>query len=68
MCDLSRLLPTDPSLQLYHDPDDEPVADPIDPSFFDFDDGEPLEKEDLKGMRHHISTSLLVEIGDSTYL
>jgi hypothetical protein len=25
------------------------MADPIDPSFFDFDNGEALEKEDLKG-------------------
>ncbi|KAJ8581912.1 Pkinase-domain-containing protein [Rhizopogon salebrosus TDB-379] len=37
-----------PYFEPYHDPDDEPVADPIDPSFFDFDNGEPLEKEDLK--------------------
>ena len=29
--------------------DDEPVADPIDPSFFDFDNGEPLSRERLKG-------------------
>jgi mitogen-activated protein kinase 1/3 len=27
---------------------DEPTADPIDPSFFDFDNGEPMRKEDLK--------------------
>ncbi|KAG1716817.1 hypothetical protein ID866_339 [Astraeus odoratus] len=33
----------------YHDPDDEPIANPIDPSFFDFENGdEPLEKEELK--------------------
>ncbi|KAJ6611452.1 mitogen activated protein kinase-like protein [Mycena sp. CBHHK59/15] len=32
----------------YHDPADEPTADPIDPSFFDFDNGDPLGKEDLK--------------------
>jgi len=47
--------------QPYHDPDDEPIADPIDPSFFDFDNGEPLKKEELKGMptfRYH-ETSLL---------
>ncbi|KAG0706884.1 kinase-like domain-containing protein [Suillus ampliporus] len=37
-----------PYFEPYHDPDDEPVADPIDPSFFDFDNGEALEKEDLK--------------------
>lgn len=33
----------------YHDPDDEPTAPPLDPSFFDFDGSEPLGKEDLKG-------------------
>lgn len=33
----------------YHDPLDEPTADPLDPSFFDFDYGEPLGKEALKG-------------------
>ncbi|KAG2747965.1 hypothetical protein CY34DRAFT_800297 [Suillus luteus UH-Slu-Lm8-n1] len=37
-----------PYFDPYHDPDDEPMADPIDPSFFDFDNGEALEKEDLK--------------------
>ncbi|KAG2111921.1 kinase-like domain-containing protein [Suillus discolor] len=37
-----------PYFEPYHDPDDEPVADPIDPSFFNFDNGEALEKEDLK--------------------
>jgi mitogen-activated protein kinase 1/3 len=37
-----------PYFEPYHDPDDEPMADPIDPSFFDFDNGEALEKEDLK--------------------
>ena len=30
--------------------DDEPVAEPLDPSFFDFDVGEPLSKEELKGV------------------
>jgi mitogen-activated protein kinase 1/3 len=37
-----------PYLQPYHDPQDEPTADPLDPSFFDFDNGDPLTKEDLK--------------------
>ncbi|KAF4586609.1 MAP kinase Pmk1 [Pleurotus pulmonarius] len=37
-----------PYLQPYHDPQDEPTADPIDPSFFDFDFGDPMSKEDLK--------------------
>ncbi|KAJ7200059.1 kinase-like domain-containing protein [Mycena rebaudengoi] len=37
-----------PYLSPYHDPADEPTADPIDPSFFDFDNGDPLGKEDLK--------------------
>jgi hypothetical protein len=35
--------------QAYHDPDDEPTAEPIDPSFFDFDSAIPLGKEKLKG-------------------
>lgn len=35
--------------QPYHDNDDEPTAEPIDPSFFDFDMGEALSKEQLKG-------------------
>ncbi|KAG6377590.1 kinase-like domain-containing protein [Boletus reticuloceps] len=39
--------------QPYHDVDDEPVADPIDPSFFDFDNGAPLSKEQLKGRNLH---------------
>ncbi|EIM88650.1 Pkinase-domain-containing protein [Stereum hirsutum FP-91666 SS1] len=37
-----------PYLESYHDPDDEPTAPPLDPSFFDFDGSEPLGKEDLK--------------------
>lgn len=36
-------------LQAYHDPQDEPTAEPLDPSFFDFDYGEALGKEELKG-------------------
>ena len=36
--------------QPYHDADDEPEAAPLDPSFFDFDLGEPLSKEELKGV------------------
>jgi hypothetical protein len=36
-------------IQAYHDPDDEPTAEPIDPSFFDFDSAIPLGKEKLKG-------------------
>ncbi|KAI0319851.1 Pkinase-domain-containing protein [Amylostereum chailletii] len=39
-----------PYLESYHDPDDEPNAAPLDPSFFDFDGPEPLGKEDLKGL------------------
>jgi hypothetical protein len=35
--------------QPYHDAEDEPTAEPIDPTFFDFDIGEPLSKEELKG-------------------
>ncbi|EIN08637.1 mitogen activated protein kinase-like protein [Punctularia strigosozonata HHB-11173 SS5] len=37
-----------PYLAPYHDPADEPTAEPLDPSFFDFDTGEPLGKERLK--------------------
>jgi len=37
-----------PYLAPYHDPQDEPTADPIDPSFFDFDNGEHTRKEALK--------------------
>jgi mitogen-activated protein kinase 1/3 len=35
--------------QPYHDAEDEPTAEPLDPTFFDFDIGEPLSKEELKG-------------------
>ncbi|KAF8956253.1 kinase-like domain-containing protein [Flammula alnicola] len=37
-----------PYLMPYHDVEDEPTAEPLDPSFFDFDIGEPLSKEELK--------------------
>jgi mitogen-activated protein kinase 1/3 len=37
-----------PYLAPYHDPQDEPTAEPIDPSFFDFDNGENSKKEALK--------------------
>ncbi|TFK37954.1 kinase-like domain-containing protein [Crucibulum laeve] len=37
-----------PYLQPYHDPQDEPTAEPLDPSFFNFDNGDPLGKEELK--------------------
>ncbi|KAH9911148.1 mitogen activated protein kinase-like protein [Epithele typhae] len=37
-----------PYLEAYHDPSDEPTAEPLDPSFFDFDNGDPLGKEQLK--------------------
>lgn len=47
-----------PYFEPYHDPDDEPVADPIDPSFFDFENGdEPLEKEELKVLIYREITS-----------
>jgi hypothetical protein len=42
----------------YHDPADEPAAEPIDPMFFDFDFGEPLSKEQLKGTRQGLASSL----------
>ena len=48
-----------PRCQSYHDPQDEPTAEPLDPSFFDFDYGEPLSKEQLKGTsRKHASRSM----------
>lgn len=34
--------------QPYHDPQDEPTAEPLDPSFFHFDNGDSMSKEDLK--------------------
>ncbi|KAK0203862.1 kinase-like domain-containing protein [Desarmillaria ectypa] len=37
-----------PYLQPYHDPQDEPTAEPLDPSFFHFDNGAPMRKEELK--------------------
>lgn len=36
-------------VQSYHDPLDEPVAETLDPTFFDFDYGKQLGKEELKG-------------------
>lgn len=33
----------------YHDPQDEPSAQPLDPHAFDFDYGDTLSKEQLKG-------------------
>jgi len=35
--------------QPYHDAEDEPTAEPLDTTFFDFDTGDPLSKEELKG-------------------
>jgi mitogen-activated protein kinase 1/3 len=40
-----------PYLEPYHDPEDEPTADPIPPEFFDFDKNKDnLTKEQLKGV------------------
>lgn len=39
-----------PYLEPYHDADDEPGAPPLDASFFDFDNGVDLSKEQLKVM------------------
>jgi len=39
--------------QPYHDLEDEPTAEPLDPRFFDFDMGEALSKEQLKGNQDH---------------
>jgi len=52
------------SPQPYHDPQDEPDAAPLDPSFFDFDNGEPLKKEELKGISHpSVSLTRLAHTG-----
>lgn len=45
--------------QPYHDPQDEPTAEPLDPSFFDFDNGDPLGKEQLKGASYVHSNAIL---------
>ncbi|THG95594.1 hypothetical protein EW026_g6098 [Hermanssonia centrifuga] len=37
-----------PYLESYHDPQDEPTAESLDPSFFDFDYGNSTGKEELK--------------------
>lgn len=46
--------------QAYHDPEDEPTAEPIDPSFFDFDSAAPLPKERLKGARANLFQKNLI--------
>ncbi|KAI0051376.1 Pkinase-domain-containing protein [Auriscalpium vulgare] len=46
-----------PYLESYHDPEDEPTADPIDPSFFDFDCAPALSKEELKELIYNEITS-----------
>lgn len=38
-----------PYLASYHDPNDEPTAPPLDSSFFDFDNGKQMDKDQLKG-------------------
>jgi hypothetical protein len=43
-------------VQSYHDPQDEPTAESLDPYSFDFDYGEPLSKEQLKGKLDSFST------------
>ena len=49
----------------YHDPEDEPAADPIPESFFDFDKHkDQLSKEQLKGMRFRFCT-LSIEIANT---
>jgi len=42
-----------PYLASYHDPSDEPSAPPLDPSFFDFDNGAAKSKEELKVLIYH---------------
>jgi serine/threonine protein kinase len=44
-----------PYLEPYHDPEDEPTADPIPEEFFDFDKNkDSLSKEQLKGELHRL--------------
>jgi len=45
-----------PYLEAYHDPDDEPVAPPLDPDFFEFD----LHKDDIS--REQLKELLYTEI------
>lgn len=45
-------------LQPYHDPLDEPTAPALDPSFFDFDNGAQLDKEQLKGVQFLVPHSV----------
>lgn len=52
-----------PYLEPYHDPEDEPTADPIPEEFFDFDKNkDSLSKEQLKGELH-----LLAKFFDHAY-
>lgn len=45
-----------PYLEAYHDPEDEPAAAPLDPSFFDFDNRqEAVTKEELKQLLYVLS-------------
>lgn len=47
-----------PYLEPYHDPEDEPTANPIPEEFFDFDKNkDSLTKEELKRMSHLSSVS-----------
>ncbi|KAB5590774.1 Mitogen activated protein kinase [Ceratobasidium theobromae] len=46
-------------LEPYHDAEDEPSAPPLDASFFDFDNGVELPKEQLKVMIYEESRELL---------
>ncbi|KAG8945008.1 MAP kinase Pmk1 [Tulasnella sp. 424] len=39
-----------PYLASYHDPNDEPTAPPLDSSFFDFDNGKQMDKDQLKAL------------------
>ena len=53
--------------QSYHDPNDEPIADALEPSFFDFDYGEELSKDQLKGqlrLNHSSYYFLFVDVDE----
>ncbi|KAF8320432.1 kinase-like protein [Clavulina sp. PMI_390] len=51
-----------PYLKPYHDPLDEPVADPLPPGFFDFDRGQTHSKDQLKTMIYEECTRPLPPI------
>lgn len=52
-----------PYLEPYHDPEDEPTADPIPEEFFDFDKNkDTLTKEELKRQSNSTKLSIVVKL------